>query len=88
MSPNPVAVHQLKCWVSNFQATVEGMKTHEFRKDDRGYRIGDELFLSEFDPDTETLTGRNFRVRVTWITRSFGVPEGYCVMSVKPIVES
>jgi Domain of unknown function (DUF3850) len=85
-------VHELKTWPDPFLELKGGKKHHEFRRDDRGFQAGDVLVLREFCPPPEqreglagTYTGRVLARRVTSITRggSFGVPEGYAVMSVE-----
>jgi len=74
---------------------MDGRKTHEFRKDDRGYRTGDLLVLREWDPaqsrlgtgDVPHYTGRQVVCHVTYISHGpeFGIPEGYVIMSVMPV---
>ena len=44
--------HDLKIWPEHFRAVASGEKTVELRTDDRGYEVGDELLLREYDPDT------------------------------------
>jgi hypothetical protein len=83
------ARHILKTWPEPYAAMVEGWKTHEFRKDDRGYEVGDMLVLQEWRPDAGKVGGGKYTggeiIRwVTYIGRGpgFGIPKGYCVMSV------
>ena len=40
-------VHELKTDGPVFQALKDGIKTFEIRKDDRGFKVGDELWLRE-----------------------------------------
>lgn len=76
--------HDLKCWPGPFEAVVTGKKTHEVRKDDRGYSVGDTLKMREWSPDTSKYTGRACRVEVTYISRdAFGLPPGLAVMSIR-----
>ena len=78
--------HHLKCWPEPFQAMWDGRKTFEFRKDDRGYQVGDVLHLREYEPDDALYTDRQMWWRVTYVLREgFGVPEGYCVMGISAI---
>ncbi len=84
------ATHRLKTHPEPLEAIIEGRKTFEFRKDDRTprFEVGDELDLFGWDPsyfggrggDTEMGALR----RVTYILRgpAYGIPEGYCVMSL------
>lgn len=78
-------VHDLKCHPDPFQAMALGHKTFEFRKDDRGFREGDLLRLREMFGD---YTNREILMRVTYLLRgpAFGVPEGFVVMSVSPLI--
>lgn len=62
-------VHYLKTWPHYFEDVRIGIKTHEFRKDDRDYQSGDILVLQEYDPFRKLLTGRTVEVRVTHILR-------------------
>jgi len=58
-------------------------KPFEFRKDDREYRIGDELLLLEFDPELGAFSGDWELTLVTYILRdSFGLPPGFVVMGL------
>lgn len=76
--------HVLKCWTPSFEALVDGKKTFELRKNDRGFAEGDVLKLEEWNPDTG-YTGRRLDVLVGWtLYNGFGLPEGYCIMSVFP----
>lgn len=82
--------HVLKTWPVPFQQVMEGAKTHEFRKDDRGYNVGDVLCLTLYEPSRDLSIESVFvERRVTCITRGpdFGIPEGYCVMSIAPVSE-
>lgn len=86
---------EMKCWPKPFAALVDGSKTFEFRRNDRGFKVGNELHLREWiapelaacgdrDDPPAGYTGRELRVRVTYILHgpNYGVPEGFVVMSV------
>lgn len=45
-----VAVHELKTWPEYFHPLWEGLKHFEIRKNDRGFQVGDVLWLREYDP--------------------------------------
>jgi len=77
--------HELKCWPDPFRAIVKGDKTVELRLDDRGYGVGDELHLREWDPSVESYSGAAVAVRVTHIVRGpdFGVLDGHVAMSIR-----
>lgn len=81
-------IHELKTWVASYRGVEDGVKTHEWRRDDRDFRVGDVLVLKEYDNIREAFTGRETRVEVTWKTEggTFGVPHGWCVLSVAKVV--
>lgn len=55
--------HELKCWPVYFQAILGGAKTFDVRQgNDRQYKVGDEIMLSEWDPEASKYTG-------AWLTR-------------------
>lgn len=76
--------HKLKTWPDAFAAVRSGMKTHEYRKNDRGFEIGDMLELREFNPVTGQETNDFITRKVTYVSRgpAWGIPDGYCVMSI------
>lgn len=79
-------VHELKCWPDVFQAMWDGLKTFEYRKDDRGYKVGDVIRNREHSASSGEYTGRELRLLITYKLSEghFGVPTGYCVLSVRP----
>jgi len=77
--------HNLKTLPQEFGEILNNRKRHEIRVNDRDFREGDELFLKEWDPKTETYTGRHVLVLVTYITPGgeWDIPSTHCVMSIK-----
>lgn len=77
--------HELKCHPEPFLSLTVGNKTHEVRKDDRDFRVGDVLHMREWNPDTQKYTGCEAWFRVTYKTTggSWGLPDGLCVLSVR-----
>ena len=59
--------HELKCLTPYFQHVLDGEKTFELRKDDRGYRVGVVLRLIETTRAYAEPTGRVLDVRVTYV---------------------
>lgn len=43
--------HVLKIWPQYFERIVDGTKTFEIRKNDRGFQKGDSVALREYYPD-------------------------------------
>jgi hypothetical protein len=78
-----MTIHVLKC-SEYFESLVDGSKTLELRRNDRGYQVGDILQEREWDPATERYTGRKVEVEVTHIVEGTEhLAHGYCGMSVK-----
>ena len=76
--------HELKCWPNEFNAVLRGQKKFEFRKNDRDFRAGEYLLLREWEPTEDKYSGLELRVYITYIlTEGFGLPEGYCIMSIR-----
>lgn len=77
-------IHDLKCWPEPFSAALSGDKRFEIRKNDRGYMVGDVLWLREWDPSLSSYTGRAFRARVTYLCQgTWGLPSDVCVMGIE-----
>lgn len=78
-----VQVHELKTWPEYWEPISIGNKTFEIRLNDRNYKVGDYLQLSEFEPG-KGYTGRSLVVKVTYILSVMPfVPEGYVCMGIK-----
>lgn len=78
-------VHELKTVPDAFEAVLNGRKTFEFRLNDRDFQVGDTLFLREWS-ETDGYTGRRAVFGVTYVAKDrFGIPPGYCVMSISAI---
>jgi len=80
--------HYLKIRPQFFSDVKNGLKTFEIRKDDRGFAVGDQLALEEFDNDH--YTGFHINAIVRYILRGApGLEDGYCLMSIEvPTPES
>lgn len=89
MSRTPV--HDLKTDPEMFVAVCSGAKTHEIRKDDRGFAVGDILQLRETVYTGEEMaagarlvySNRELCVHVTHIMRGplYGIKEGWAILS-------
>lgn len=77
-------IHDLKTHPEPFSATRHGQKRFEFRLNDRNFKVADRLRLMEWDPIEQKYTGQVIERCVTCIIEApmFGIPEGYCVMSL------
>ena len=79
--------HELKCDAEPYRAIEEGRKPWEFRRDDRGFMVGDELILKEWIASESRFTGNEQFRAVGYILRgpSYGIPEGFCVMTLEEV---
>lgn len=77
-------VHDLKTWPDYFAGILTGAKNFEIRKDDRGFEIGDELLLREWDPNTKVYSGRCARRQIKYIASHF-LPDGLRVLGLEEI---
>ena len=85
--------HELKIDPLPFELMVQRLKTFEIRKDDRDFHLGDTLTLRETKYSAGEMakglplefSGRYASCTVTHLLRAptYGVPEGYVVMSVR-----
>lgn len=82
--------HELKCWPDFYKRVVSGEKTFELRKDDRGFRGGDQLWLREWDHARQVYTGRECIVDVPYLLAGQwpGLVDGFVVMSIRLIEDS
>lgn len=81
MTMREPSFHELKTLPTFFEEVYTGRKTFEIRKDDRGFRVSDTLWLREFNPVGGVYTGRSCTKRVTYIT-NFAQQEGVVVMGL------
>lgn len=85
--------HHVRSWAHFFDAIERGDKTHDLRKDDRNYRVGDWLILDRFDNINGVSTGAQCVVEITYITdrntpcafSSSVLPNGYCILSIRKV---
>jgi hypothetical protein len=82
--------HDLKTRPRPFCDVQAGRKTAEFRKNDRNFKLWDRLLLRAWDLDTGYLTSKGWEPILVEVTNiqygpQWGIPEGYCVMSIRPV---
>jgi len=81
-------IHELKVWPELFNATLEGKKCFEYRKDDRGFDKGHYLILFEYVPEEKRYTNRHIKLLVLSVWRNLpGLPKDYCIMDIVPVQE-
>ena len=78
--------HRLKTHIPYWEHAAIGIKSFEFRKNDRGFAPGDVLVLAEWNQQKELFTGREATTSVRYILyEGFGIPEGFCIMGLGPL---
>ena len=74
-------IHDIKIHPQYFELHIARQKEFELRRDDRPYAFGDTLRQLEFDPETETFSGRVAVSRVTCALRNIpGLQPGYVAL--------
>jgi len=75
-------IHELKCLPNFYSQVVNGFKTFEVRKDDRGFLHGDVIHLQEFS--SGQYSGRSCILKITYILKDFeALVPGYVILGVK-----
>jgi ParB family chromosome partitioning protein len=79
--------HHLKTDEKVFILVSNGLKTFEFRKNDRNFDKGDTLILQKWDFKNNEFYGPRIVFYVPFVLYGgeYGVPEGYCIMSLKRV---
>ncbi|MFJ7662980.1 ParB/RepB/Spo0J family partition protein [Lysinibacillus sp. NPDC097162] len=79
--------HEIKIHPKPFQAVIKGLKSWEYRFNNRNFREGDKLKLNEFEPEKMAYTGEFVEVRVVYLLEGgqYDIPDGYVIMSIKKI---
>ena len=77
-------VHQIRLASSYYDDVLEGRKTFELRKNDRGYGVGHILELMEFAEGRNT--GRVIRAEIVYMLEDYtGLEDGYCILGIRVI---
>lgn len=87
-NPEPAQrIHELKILPNPFEAKLRGLKPWEFRKDDRGYAVGDILNEREYEPASNCFTGRSITEEIVFILQGgqYGIPTDYVIMTTREI---
>lgn len=77
--------HNLKTWPKYFQEIWDGKKKFEVRKNDRNFKVGDKLYLKEWDPGKEVYLSRMLICKVPYILNggAFGIDNNTVIMSIE-----
>ena len=87
-----MTIHELKIKTDYFLKILEGKKTFEIRKDDRGFMEGD---IIHFRILATTLLGADYIMetdphlfKITYVLRNvpeYGLKEGYAILGIKEV---
>ncbi|KAE8756740.1 DUF3850 domain-containing protein [Paraburkholderia madseniana] len=85
--------HVLKSWPRFFDAIRLGTRTHELRRNDRDFQVGDLLELREYEFSMSRYTGRTCIAEITSITSTRepcavsdeALHRDFCILSVRLI---
>lgn len=83
-----IRIQQLKILPKYFKDVATGKKKFEIRYNDRNFKVGDILFLEEYE--NGKYTGRKLRRRVNYIlydNDALGLEKGYCILGLENITE-
>ena len=81
--------HEVKISPEYFDAVESGVKPFEVRKNDRKFKIGDSLYLREYEPSIPSYTGtpytgRETRKIITYILNDANYCiSGYVILGLK-----
>ncbi len=83
--------HELKILPPYFEAVIDGRKTFEIRKDDRGFQAGDTVTLLEYDPadkgyyrsEVDKYTKRKHDAAIGYVT-AYEQQPGWVVFALVP----
>ena len=78
-------IHELKILPEYFEAVTSGRKRFEIRSNDRDYKVGDLLYLREWNG--ENFTGDSYKAEVTYIT-NYMQKNGYVVLGIRGLEEA
>jgi hypothetical protein len=86
-------VHHVKSWAQYFGPITTDQRTHDLRRNDRDYKVGDTMILEEFDPTTQKYTGQKCEVEITSMTSmsqpcavsSEALDPAFCILSIRRV---
>jgi hypothetical protein len=81
-----MSLHKLKTIQPYFNRCWEQEKTFEVRVNDRDFQKGDNVYLQEYDNETNTYSGRELYCTITYVLHEFpAITKGYVVFSFNVI---
>ena len=97
-SRNRVAhTHDLKCDPDHFIQLIHGLKTFEFRYNDRDFQVLDFVSIAEFDFLKDAYTGRTALFQITHLLTADDLnfycqptpfPAGFVILSIQMVIRT
>lgn len=79
-------IHELKIDPKYYKEVLAGFKKVELRFNDRNFRMGDILYLNEFNPTTKRYTGGQVRRKITQVYKDLpGLKENYVLLQMEKL---
>ncbi|MBS3648738.1 DUF3850 domain-containing protein [Pseudaminobacter sp. 19-2017] len=86
-----IPAHTMKSWPAFFREMIAGKKTHDVRKKDRDFKVGQVIRLEEYEPFGGGYSGRSADFEITYITSndtpcamsSVVLDRDHCILSLK-----
>ena len=76
--------HKLKTVQPFFDEVSKRNKTFELRRNDRDFKVGDEIYLQEYDMMHNSFSGKEVRIEITYIlTDRAGLDDDFCIFSFR-----
>jgi ASC-1-like (ASCH) protein len=81
-------IHKLKILPEYFEIQKSGLRQFEIRKNDRGFKVADEIVLREWDG--KNYTGRILNRSITCIfgDNFEGIERGFCVIGTMELIKA
>lgn len=81
-------IHEIKLDIEFCDAVLNGEKTFEIRKNDRGYQKGDRIKFAPVDGLIHAYHKVSKQeYEITYVLSGWGLKEGYVALSIKPLKE-
>lgn len=80
-------IHNLKSLPEVFKQIEYGLKNFEIRKNDEDFKVGDQVFLHEWDQDKKDYTGKCAIRYISYIT-DHEQKDGYVVFGISKELSS
>lgn len=76
-------LHELKIYPKYFNSIIDGKKQFEIRKNDRGFHVGDNVLLKEWD--NIKYSGRTIYAKITYLLddKFIGLEAGYVAFGIE-----